>query len=233
VSRNSTQNGHAQSTFSGNTAGGGGGGIGSFGASITITNSTFSGNTALNNSGGGISADILTVTNSTIASNTSNTIGGGISSGSTTTLKNTIIANNQGSDCFGAITSQGYNLASDGTCNLTASTDLPTTEPMLGPLQDNGGPTFTQALLPGSPAIDAGGDCPPPPTDQRGVSRPQGTACDIGAFEVEVEVNLKILSFTATPTLGTAPIVGVPVAFAVTVDNPSLVSSQFLAQRRG
>jgi predicted outer membrane repeat protein len=225
VSRNSTQNGHAQSTFSGNTAGGGGGGIGSFGASITITNSTFSGNTALNNSGGGISADILTVTNSTIASNTSNTIGGGISSGSTTTLKNTIIANNQGSDCFGAITSQGYNLASDGTCNLTASTDLPTTEPMLGPLQDNGGPTFTQALLPGSPAIDAGGDCPPPPTDQRGVSRPQGTACDIGAFEVEVEVNLKILSFTATPTLGTAPIVGVPVAFAVTVDNPSLVSS--------
>jgi PKD repeat protein len=57
------------------------------------------------------------------------------------------------------------------------------------------------------------------------VSRPQGAACDIGAFEVEVEVNLKILSFTATPTLGTAPIVGVPVAFAVTVDNPSRVSS--------
>jgi hypothetical protein len=61
-------------------------------------------------------------------------------------------------------------------------------DPLLGPLAANGGPTLTQALLPGSPAIDAvpssGAGCPP--TDQRGVIRPQGPACDIGAFEVFV-----------------------------------------------
>src|SRR3970282_626777 len=54
----------------------------------------------------------------------------------------------------------------------------------LGPLANNGGPPQTHALLAGSPAIDAGSpDCPPPATDQRGVARPQGPACDIGAYE--------------------------------------------------
>jgi hypothetical protein len=57
--------------------------------------------------------------------------------------------------------------------------------PLLGPLQNNGGPTQTHALLAGSPAIDAvTSGCPPPPTDQRGVLRPQGAACDIGAYEL-------------------------------------------------
>ena len=54
-------------------------------------------------------------------------------------------------------------------------------DPRLGPLQDNGGPTPTHALLLGSPAIDASSACPA--TDQRGVTRPQGAGCDIGAFE--------------------------------------------------
>ena len=62
-------------------------------------------------------------------------------------------------------------------------TDLINTDPLLGPLADNGGPTFTQALLPGSPAIDAGVAVAGVTTDQRGVPRPQGTAPDIGAFE--------------------------------------------------
>ena len=57
---------------------------------------------------------------------------------------------------------------------------------MLGPLANNGGPTFTQALLPGSPAINAGVAVPGVTTDQRGVSRPQGTAPDIGAFELQM-----------------------------------------------
>jgi hypothetical protein len=82
----------------------------------------------------------------------------------------------------GTIVSNGHNLDGDGTCGLGEPTDLPGTDPLLGPLADNGGPSETHALLPGSPAIDAG-----PPTceatDQRGVPRPQEAACDIGAYE--------------------------------------------------
>jgi CSLREA domain-containing protein len=79
--------------------------------------------------------------------------------------------------------SLGHNLDGDGTCLLTGTGDLPSTDPQLGPLADNGGPTLTFALPAGSPAIDAadGGACPA--ADQRGVSRPQGGGCDIGAFE--------------------------------------------------
>jgi len=93
--------------------------------------------------------------------------------------------------------SEGYNLDSDGTCGFSHPTDLSGVDPMLGPLQDNGGPTPTHALLPGSPAINAipVEDCTydddgdpgtpevPLTTDQRGVRRPQGGRCDIGAYE--------------------------------------------------
>ena len=91
----------------------------------------------------------------------------------------------------GTSTSQGHNLDSGNTCGLAGPGDLVDMDPQLGPLQDNGGPTPTQALLPGSPAIDAGGDdCPPPATDQRGFPRPEDgngdgmATCDIGAFEL-------------------------------------------------
>jgi hypothetical protein len=81
--------------------------------------------------------------------------------------------------------SNGHNLATDGTCNLVAAGDQANTDPVLGPLADNGGPTRTHALLPGSPAIDAAdpGQCPV--ADQRGIARPQGPSCDVGAFERE------------------------------------------------
>lgn len=104
------------------------------------------------------------------------------------TLRNSIIAGNTvdgaPADCkkaFATIASQGHNLDGDGTCRLTATGDLPSRAPLTGPLADNGGPTDTVALLPGSPALDAGEDCTT--TDQRGVARPQGAACDIGAYE--------------------------------------------------
>ncbi len=86
----------------------------------------------------------------------------------------------------GTFNSLGNNIDRDGTCGLSESNDISGVENLiLGPLQDNGGPTFTHALLEGSPAIDAGGsDCED--TDQRGVRRPQGEGCDIGAFELEV-----------------------------------------------
>ncbi|MGW5640850.1 choice-of-anchor Q domain-containing protein [Streptomyces sp. NPDC003832] len=103
-------------------------------------------------------------------------------------LHNTIVADNSagraGNDCkavFATITSRGHNLDSSNTCHLTAPSDLPSRDPLLAPLQDNGGPTDTTALLTGSPALDAASDCPP--TDQRGIPRPQGPACDIGAYE--------------------------------------------------
>ena len=76
-------------------------------------------------------------------------------------------------------------------CSFTPATgDLVNVDPMLGLLQDNGGPTLTHAILADSPAIDSGNPAVPgiggaacPQTDQRGVLRPQGAACDIGAFE--------------------------------------------------
>jgi hypothetical protein len=98
------------------------------------------------------------------------------------------------------LTSTGFNLDSDGTCNLTQLTVLPNTDPSLGPLVDNGGPTETHALLDGSPAIDSGAqNCTdvigaPLVTDQRGEPRPVDgngdgrTACDIGAFEVQLSL---------------------------------------------
>jgi hypothetical protein len=99
-----------------------------------------------------------------------------------------VIASNSSGNCqdagSGTFVSLGFNLDDDDTCDLTDPTDLPNTDPMLGPLQDNGGATFTHSLLPGSPAINA---IPPADCayddDQRGVARPQGEGCDIGAFE--------------------------------------------------
>ena len=79
--------------------------------------------------------------------------------------------------------SLGHNLFSDVPNLTVAPTDLVNTNPLLGPLADNGGPTQTMALLPGSPAIDAGVAVAGVTTDQRGIARPQGTTPDIGAFE--------------------------------------------------
>ena len=177
------------STVSGNNAGGGGGGISNSSGTLTIVNSTVSGNIAQN--GGGIyqsSISGFNISNSTVSGNVANNVGGGIANvAGGGTLKNTIIALNlSGGDCSGdPLASLGHNLDSDGDCNLTDPADLSQTDPLLGPLQDNGGPTFTNALLPGSPAIGAGDDASCPDTDQRGVARPQGTACDIGALEVK------------------------------------------------
>ena len=69
------------------------------------------------------------------------------------------------------------------TCGLSDTSDQPNTDPLLGPLADNGGDTLTHALLDDSPAIDQGVCVAGIDTDQRGVSRPQSTTCDIGAFE--------------------------------------------------
>jgi hypothetical protein len=108
------------------------------------------------------------------------------------TLQNTIVAANGDGGCFlapfgsGAVslTSLGNNVFTDGTCSPVA-TDLVVADAGLGSLADNGGPTETHALAPGSPAIDAADTGTCPATDQRGVARPQGAACDVGSFEAD------------------------------------------------
>jgi hypothetical protein len=106
----------------------------------------------------------------------------------------------------GTATSFGYNLSSDdGGGVLTGTGDLINTDPMLGPLQNNGGPTFTHALLPGSPAIDAGDPsfAPPPNFDQRGpgFDRVVNGRIDIGSFEVQAgSTPTPTPTATATPT---------------------------------
>ncbi len=184
----------AGSTFYNNTARYGGGALFNDGTSI-VTNTTFSGNTA--NSGSairniqfGMSTGVLTMTNSTVVSNTS-TFGGEVARDSGTLfLANVIVAFGSPNNCSGTITSLGHNLDSGNTCGFGASGDLINTNPLLGPLQNNGGATPTHALLAGSPAIDAGDDVGCPATDQRGIARPQGAHCDIGAYEYSGNVSI-------------------------------------------
>ncbi len=202
----------SQSTIAGNAATGanseGGGGIANGDGTLTVDTSAISGNSTSGGTGGSAIFNILTtsVSNSTISGNTgpghavlnSDTMtlsyvtiaanSAGISNSGSVTATGTIIANNNpGTNCFGNRFQEpfGFNLDSGTSCRLSQATDLTGTDPLLGPLASNGGPTQTQALEAGSPAIDHGGTsangCPP--TDQRGVTRPQGPACDIGAFE--------------------------------------------------
>lgn len=188
------------STFSGNVAHGPkGGGIANYGF-LSITNSTFSGNSSGGLAGGILngglfqSAGTILINNSTFSGNSAGD-GGGIFNvkGSMVFVHNSIVANNAGENCHGTFNSIGYNLSSDNSCTFDDAGDLNNTDPLLGPLQNNGGPTETMALLPGSPAIDAGnprgcrdGKGPLLKTDQRGEPRPDRedkTGCDIGAYE--------------------------------------------------
>jgi CSLREA domain-containing protein len=181
----------ANSTISSNTAGGRGGGIYNFFYRLTMTNTTINGNTA---SGGG---------------GTYNQFGGNIY------LANSILSGNYapiGPNCLSNLVSLGHNLIqSSSDCNITGDTasNLIGVDPLLGPLQDNGGPTWTHALLPGSPAIDAGNPAGctddsgnPLTTDQRGVARPQRARCDIGAFEFDDTPPITTASISGTPASG-------------------------------
>jgi Zn-dependent metalloprotease len=161
-----------------------------------LNNSTVSNNRGGRGAGISTIAGTIILNNSTISDNQNRGLENAFGRG---TMQNTIIARNGiGGDCYGGgITSQGYNLIrnSDG-CAITATvgdlfgTSANPINPRLGPLQDNGGPTFTYALMSGSPAINAGSPSAPGsggnaclPTDQRGVARPAGERCDIGAYE--------------------------------------------------
>jgi len=192
----------SNSTVSGNVGRNASGGINNNG-DFTATNVTISANQA--GTCGGINNFVdptappprFVLTNSTVADNVATSVaqraqgsGAGVCNqpGGILTLKGDIIAGSVGGvNCSGSIISSGFNLSSDSTCALLGPGDRTNVDPKLGRLADNGGPTLTHALLQDSPAINAGGQgCSD--SDQRGTARPQGPACDMGAYEVVSEV---------------------------------------------
>jgi hypothetical protein len=216
----------ANTTFSDNMAANGGGIYNSGGGMLTITNSTFSGNSA--SSGGGIfNIGAFAITKSTFSGNSAIGLGGGIFNTQTLQIGNTVLkAGNSGANISnngGIVTSFGYNLSSDdGGGLLIGPGDQINTNPLLGPLQDNGGPTFTHALLPGSPAIDAGDPnfTPPPFFDQRGpgFDRVVNGRIDKGSFEVQGP--------TATPTASpSATLTPTPTATATATVTPTATAT--------
>ena len=183
-------------TFSNNTADYGGaiysGNISVPGSITNLTNSTVSGNTG-NYEGGGIYVlnGSVYIINSTLSGNGSPS-GGALkkySPGIIVQFKNTIAANSTtGANCAGSVLNGGGNLQYGGTNPTSCHIGIPVGDPKLAALANNGGPTQTMALAPGSAAIDTGDDtiCAAAPVnnrDQRSVTRPQGAHCDIGAYE--------------------------------------------------
>jgi predicted outer membrane repeat protein len=210
------------STVSGNSASQGGGiyNEGAYAyAALTVTNSTVSGNSA--SQGGAIYSvgesdgeATVTITNSTLSGNSAsqggaiyNYRGDSISTTSLTIGDTILNAGASGENIYnvqGTVSSLGYNLSSDnGSGYLTGPGDQINTDPMLGALQDNGGPTFTHALLPSSPAIDAGDPnfTPPPFYDQRGpgFDRVVNGRIDVGSFEVQGPTPTPTPTATPTP----------------------------------
>jgi len=196
------------STFTDNSADDSGGGIyiGATGV-LTITNSTISGNEQPDNGGaggGGIaiaSGGDITISNSTITANSADAGGGGILNDGTAEIENSIVANQTlGGDCAGmeTTTSNDGNIESGTSCGFMELGDLQDTDPLLGPLANNGGKTDTHILLPGSPAIDFAGMCGLP-DDQRGELREEND-CDSGSVEVQ-KATLTITKDTDPPGL--------------------------------
>jgi hypothetical protein len=169
---------------------------------LGLNNTTITGNTVngyLGGGGGGLyNAGTVSINNSTISGNSTVNQGGGIYNSGTVTIQNSIVANSHGGgNCYGAVTSNGYNLSSDGTCKFANTGDLNKAKSLLGPLANNGGQTQTMTLQTGSPAIDAGNPngCMNNSgvllkTDQRGDPRPDKEdtgGCDMGAYERQTD----------------------------------------------
>jgi hypothetical protein len=212
--------------LTGNTAGGGtqsagvGGGINfSSGGSgvtqtLTVTNSTIAANSAgggtgSNGFGGGIAFGsgaarlaYVTVAGNSAGGGGGSSFGGGLNMGTASSVGSSIIAANFGGNCSPTVTSAGHNVEDAASCGFTGAGDKSGVDAKLGPLANHGGLTSTQMPLAGSPAIDAGDPATCLTTDQRGVLRPQGAACDIGAVEV------------APPAVVTGPASGVGAAAA-------------------
>ena len=215
-----------------------GGGLYVLTGSADLTNVTVSANVAVS-PGSGLGAGLMFqegttsyVKNCTIVNNIGPefTSGHGLLGNGSPTIDflNNLVANNTGENCYqigtktGAYNATenpvGYNISSDSSCGFWRTGDRINTDPQVGTLQDNGGPTFTHALLYGSPAIDAGTATNAPAIDQRGVSRPQGSEIDIGAFEYVLGPTIaKEFSPTSISLHGTSTL-----TFTITNPNSSM-----------
>jgi hypothetical protein len=204
---------------------------------LTISNSTFSGNTVSETGGGVFNIGSLEIVNSTFSNNSSVFLAAGVLNFNNLQIGDTILKRGESGENIysngdGTVMSLGYNVSSDdGGGILTGSGDQIDTDPMIGPLQDNGGPTFTHALLPGSPAIDAGNPnfTPPPLFDQRGpgFDRVVNGRIDVGAFEVQggatpTPTATLTPSPTPTPTITATPTATpTPTATATVTPSPT------------
>ena len=193
---------------------------------MTLRNSTVTGNTA-GNRGAILTRGTATIQNSTIVGNTGGDAdaGGVHVNGGTLNMSNSIVANNGGAtDCeieSGTLNAGSNNLDTDSSCG--DATTATSAQINLGPLQDNGGPTHTMGLGTDSVAIDAGTTDANITTDQRGESRPKGSAPDLGAFEADVVVSTPEPP-TATPVPPTAtpvPPTATPVPPTATPEPPA------------
>ena len=173
---------------------------------------------------------MLTLINATLSANIttgalSNQGGNVYDDNGTIDLQNTIVSAGVGDpgveNCSSGVVSLGHNLENRNQCGLGAPGDLIRKDPVLGPLQDNGGPAPTMSLAPGSPAIDTAGATSCPATNARGVLRPAGGSCDIGAFEL------------ARPAATTGPASSIATGSAVvsgTASNPDLAGASAVFQ---
>jgi len=198
------------STISNNTGFYAGGGLSNSGTgNLTLIRSSIANNYGYTDGGGVSASGVVTILNSQLIGNRNQYYGGAITasgvvnvnfstiidlenasspswavynySGYTLNIKNSIIRA-ETNDCGGPITSQGFNIASDGTCSLSQPSDKTYTNAQLGMWQDANGAVWYTLPLPGSPAVDSG-QCSGVTTDLRGASRPVGAACDRGALE--------------------------------------------------
>ncbi len=201
-------------TFSRNSAINGGGMFDFYGSPI-LTNVTFSGNSAINAGGGMFDNGSPTLTNVTFSDNSAAVFGGGMANYyNSPQIRNTIVWGNTATSYGAQISddsstpSVSYSVVQDGY----AGTNIITGDPLLGALGNYGGFTQTMPLQAGSSAIDTGNDAVCPATDQRGVSRPQGAHCDIGAYEVDTTAPIvsSIIRLDPSPTAAAS------VNFAVT-----------------
>src|SRR5438034_5145183 len=234
---------------------------------VTVDTSTVSGNTSSGGAGNGAGSShgggifnhsFAALFNSTIATNVVLPTGftgdgGGIYNSYLLELKNTIVAANTATVEFfnapydpnepagpsGFIFSDGFNLigTTNGSFDPSDQLDVAAAALRLGPLQDNGGPTFTHALLCGSPAIDAGDNTDAPATDQRGFARIVGSVIDIGAYEYKntaptitscpapIAVDCATASCQTTLAVGVTDADGDPLTVACTVDGTSAHTS--------
>jgi hypothetical protein len=168
--------------------------------------------------------DAVSLESSTVSGNLA-VFAGGIfnQDGRLLTVHDSIVAGNAGpagvSNCSSRVTSRGYNLEDAADCDFTATGDLRNAKARLGALSDNGGPTQTMAVGAGSPAIATGDPaCLAPTVDQRGVSRPQGARCDIGAFEAVTTTPAAVATaagLPGPPATGRAPMLSDPATHAL------------------